>query len=168
MIRAIVVMGASGCGKTTLGKALADALGWRFIEGDSLHPPANIAKMASGVALTDEDREPFLRNVAQAIIAARPQSVVVACSALKRSYRDLIRAHAGEVAIVLPGLDRSDLLARLEQRPHHFMPAALLDSQLQTLEPPGADERALVLDGGLSTAAQVQHVRDAIARGLLE
>ena len=92
MIRAIIVMGVSGCGKTTLGTALAEALGWRFIEGDGLHPRANIAKMASGVALTDEDRGPFLQSVAQAISAARPECVVVSCSALKRSYRDLIRA----------------------------------------------------------------------------
>jgi gluconokinase len=168
VIRAIVVMGASGCGKSTLGRALAAALHWRFIEGDTLHSPANIAKMSSGVPLTDEDRWPFLENVGAAIHAAGADGVVVACSALKRDHRDRIRARAGEVAFVLPSVDRAHLLARLEHRRGHFMPPALLDSQLQALEPPQQDERALVLDGNASTEIQVSRVLDAIASDLLQ
>ncbi len=168
MIRAIVVMGASGCGKSTLGRALAAALRWRFIEGDTLHPPQNIAKMSSGVPLTDEDRWPFLENVGAAIHAAGADGVVVACSALKRDYRDRIRARAGEVAFVLPSVDRAHLLARLAHRREHFMPPTLVDGQLQALEPPQQDERALVLDGNASTELQVRRVLDAIASNLLQ
>jgi gluconokinase len=115
----MVVMGVSGCGKSTLAAALASTLGWQFIEGDSLHPPANIAKMAAGLALDDHDRQPFLEAVARVIAAHRPEGVVVSCSALKRSYRDLIRSRAGPVQIVMPVLDRERLLTRLAQRRGH-------------------------------------------------
>jgi gluconokinase len=168
VIRAIVVMGVSGCGKSTLGTALATALGWRFLEGDTLHPASNIAKMKAGIPLTDEDRGPFLRNVAGAINAALPASVVVSCSALKRSYRDVIREHTGAVTFVLPNVDRAHLLTRLERRRDHFMPATLIDSQLQALEQPGPDERALVLDGTASTDTQVAQVLDALRTGSLQ
>lgn len=155
--RAIVIMGVSGSGKSTLGKALADVLGWRFVEGDALHPPENIAKMSAGTPLNDNDRRPFLVNVAGAIVA-RPAGVVVSCSALKRAYRDLIRLIAGDVTFVLPTLSREQLHARLAQRPHHFMPLALLESQLDTLEPPGVDENVIQVDGILPTAIQVERV----------
>jgi gluconokinase len=155
MTRAIVVMGVSGCGKSTLARALANALGWQFIEGDALHPDANVAKMSAGVALDDTDRRPFLERVAHEIAAAHADGVVVACSALKRRYRDLIRSLAGDVAFVLPVLDRERLLARLTRRTEHFMPALLLDSQLADLEPPQAGERAIVLDGAAVTHEQV-------------
>jgi gluconokinase len=160
--QAIVVMGVSGCGKSTLAQALGARLGWRFVEGDTLHPPANIAKMAAGIPLDDTDRRPFLEAVAQAIVAARGAGIVVSCSALKRSYRDLIRARAGEVTFVLPDMPRALLAARLAQREDHFMPASLLDSQLAALEPPGPDESALRLDGTLSTPAQVAAVLGAL------
>jgi gluconokinase len=166
--RAIVVMGVSGCGKSTLASALASALGWRFIEGDELHPPANIAKMSSGIALTDEDRRPFLENIGRAILEARAGGVVAACSALKRSYRDLIRARAGEVVFILPSVDRAHLIERLTRRRQHFMPASLIDSQLAALEPPGPDEQAIVLDGTASTEAQIAQVLDALKAGLLQ
>ena len=162
MTRAVVVMGVSGCGKSTLGRALATALGWRFVEGDTLHPPANVAKMAAGVPLDDEDRRPFLTRVAQAITAEQPLGVVVSCSALRRSYRDLIRASTGEVTFVLPLLDRDVLLARLALRHDHFMPASLLESQLAALELPGPEERAIVVDGTDTTAAQVAQVLAAL------
>ena len=155
MIRAVVVMGVSGAGKSTLGKALAEALGWAFIEGDALHPPANIAKMSAGLPLSDDDRRPFLEAVADAIAAQRKAGVVAACSALKRSYRDLIRSRAGEVAFVLPELTREQLLPRMTARTGHFMPASLLDSQLADLEPPGRDELAVRVDGTAELAAQV-------------
>ena len=168
MIRAIVVMGPSGCGKSTLGRALAVSLHWRFVEGDTLHPASNIARMSAGVPLTDEDRLPFLENVGAAIRAAGDAGVVVACSALKRVYRDRIRARAGEVAFVLPNVDRAHLVARLERRREHFMPPTLIDSQLQALEPPQEDERALVLDGNASTEMQVRMVLAAVASNLLQ
>ncbi|TKD51190.1 gluconokinase [Sphingomonas baiyangensis] len=153
----IVVMGVSGCGKSTLAQGLADALGWTFIEGDLLHPPENVARMAAGIALDDAARHPFLCNVADALRAA-PAGAVAACSALKRSYRDLVRARAGEVVFVLPTVTRQTLAARMEQRSDHFMPASLLNSQLATLELPGSDEDAVTVDGDLSVAAQVAAV----------
>ncbi|MEO8464836.1 MAG: gluconokinase [Gammaproteobacteria bacterium] len=157
MTRAIVIMGVSGCGKTTLGRELAAALGVPFVEGDSLHPQANVAKMRAGIPLDDKDREPFLARVADALVAARPCGAVVSCSALKRSYRDLIRARAGAVTFVWPRLERDALAARLQPRRDHYMPASLLDSQLAVLEPPTADEHAIVVDGAEPTAAQAAH-----------
>jgi carbohydrate kinase (thermoresistant glucokinase family) len=161
MSKAIVVMGVSGSGKSTLGQALADALGWRFVEGDALHPPSNIAKMSAGTPLNDEDRRPFLENVGQALLA-RPSGAVVSCSALKRAYRDLIRSIAGDVTFVLPTLSSEQLRARMAQRPHHFMPTSLLESQLATLEPPGAEEAAILVDGNLPTETQVEQVMAAL------
>jgi gluconokinase len=158
----IVVMGVSGCGKSTLGRALAAELGSRFIEGDALHPPANVAKMAAGIPLDDDDRRPFLEAVAAVLVAERHNGVVAACSALKRSYRDLIRARAGKVTFVLPLLARDELLARLTQRRDHYMPAALLDSQLATLERPGLGEWAIFVDGATTTTAQVAQVLAAL------
>ena len=152
---AIVIMGVSGCGKSTLGRALAAQLGWPFIEGDTLHPPANLAKMAAGIALDDEDRLPFLTRVATACARGKATGVVVSCSALKRRYRDLIRAQAGDVTFVLPVLDRAQLFARLAQRQDHFMPASLLESQLAALELPDPDEQALRIDGMASLDAQI-------------
>jgi gluconokinase len=155
VIRAVVVMGVSGCGKSTLGQAIADALHWRFVEGDALHPPANIAKMAAGLPLDDDDRRPFLEAVADGIAAEPDRGVVAACSALKRSYRDLICGRGGPAAFVLPILSREALAQRMTTRTGHFMPASLLDSQLATLERPGADETAVLIDGEASVPAQV-------------
>jgi gluconokinase len=164
--QAVVVMGVSGSGKSTLGRALADALGWRFVEGDALHPTANIAKMAGGAALDDADRQPFLAAVARTIADQRAHGIVVSCSALRRAYRDQIRAKAGEVVFVLPVLDRATLASRLAQRPDHFMPAALLDSQLAALEPPEDGEQFVVVDGTVTTSAQVDEALAALrARG---
>jgi gluconokinase len=161
----IVVMGVSGAGKSTLARALAQALQWKFIEGDDLHPAANVAKMSAGIPLTDEDRRPFLRAVADAIAQNRAVGVVVSCSALKRAYRDSIRERAaGPVIFVLPNLTRAQLVARLEQRTGHFMPVSLLDSQLATLEPPAADENAVVVDGTLDRRAQLAQVRAALIK----
>ena len=158
---AIVVMGVSGCGKSTLGQALATRLGTPFIEGDALHPPANIAKMAAGVPLDDTDRQPFLEAVADSLRAAGP-GAVAACSALKRQYRDLLRSHAGRVVFVLPTTDRALLATRMTARQGHFMPTTLLDSQLATLEPPTPDEQAICIDGSLPTTAQVEAVLAAL------
>jgi gluconokinase len=135
----IVVMGVSGCGKTTLGMALAERLGARFVEGDQLHPPENVAKMASGIPLTDTDRWPWLDAVGAALAGDAP--VVASCSALKRVYRDRLRAQAGAPFnfLHLAG-DRAALALRMAERPGHYMPVSLLDSQLATLEPPSVDE----------------------------
>jgi gluconokinase len=145
--RAIVVMGVTGSGKSTLGNALAQALGWRFLEGDTLHPASNLTKMAAGVALNDADRLPFLRNIAHAIVESRPAGIVVSCSALKRSYRDQLRMSEPNLIFVLPLLSRERLLARLSRRSGHFMPSSLLDSQLATLEAPQDDELSIQIDG---------------------
>lgn len=159
MTHAIVIMGISGCGKSTLARALADALGWHFVEGDAQHPPQNIAKMAEGIPLNDADRWPFLESVAQAMVNASSDGIVVSCSALKRSYRNHIRARAGDdVLFVLPLLDRETLYRRLAERRDHFMPASLLRDQLANLEHPVPEENAILVDGTLATEAQVAEV----------
>ena len=141
--RPVVVMGVSGSGKTTVGAALADALGLRFVDGDALHPAANVAKMAAGIPLGDADRAPWLDAIG-AVLAAGP--VVVACSALKRAYRDRLRAAAPGLQLVFLDGDRALLASRMAARPGHFMPTSLLDSQLATLERPDHDEHALTAD----------------------
>ncbi|MGO4385449.1 gluconokinase [Specibacter sp. RAF43] len=160
----IVVMGVSGCGKSTVGALVARELGLPFIDGDSLHPAANIAKMAAGTPLDDDDRRPWLSSVGAALASA-PRGIVVACSALKRSYRDAIRRHApGAVFLHLDG-SRELLAARLQGRQGHFMPMALLDSQLATLEPLGPDEAGLVVDVS-ATVADVVGAAVARLRGI--
>lgn len=146
MSPAIIVMGPAGNGKSTLGQMLAARLGLTFVEGDVCHPPENIARMARGEALTDADRLPFLRAVAQAMQVC-PDGSVAACSALRRAYRDLLRAELGDIVFVLPMVAGPELERRLADRPGHFMPASLIASQLDTLELPHEDEQALVLDG---------------------
>lgn len=148
----VVVMGVSGCGKSTLASDLAAQLGRRFVEGDTLHPPANVAKMAAGLALDDTDRIGWLHSIAAEL--ARGDAPVVACSALKRSYRDLLRAAAPQLRLIHLSGEPSELTLRLEQRQGHYMPATLLPSQLATLEPPQADEHALPLDITMLPAQQ--------------
>jgi gluconokinase len=143
----IVVMGVSGCGKSTVGAALAAALGVDFVEGDTFHPPENVARMAAGTPLTDADRAGWLRALAAHIASAAPRGVVVSCSALKRSYRDVLRGGAAALRFVWLDLPRVELEARMARRTGHYMPASLLDSQLATLEPPQADEAAIRADG---------------------
>jgi gluconokinase len=163
MTQAIVVMGVTGSGKSTLGRALAHALGWLFVEGDSLHPAANIARMAAGIPLSDADRIPFLENVAHAI-ATRQSNLVISCSALKRAYRDVLRRADPQLLFILPALSRESLQLRLQRRSNHFMPAALLDSQLADLEPPQADERILQIDGSTAPDQQVAVTLAAMKR----
>jgi gluconokinase len=138
----LVVMGVSGTGKTTIGTLLGQRLGYDYIEGDTLHPAANVARMAAGIALTDADRQPWLELVRDAMsaAAARGHSTVVACSALRRAYRDVLRGAEGRVRFVHLVVPPDELAHRMANRPGHFMPASLLESQLATLEPLGADE----------------------------
>ncbi len=146
----IVVMGVAGSGKTTIANALAERLGVPFVEGDSLHPAANVKKMASGIPLADEDRWPWLRAIGERMDVERStgHGVVVSCSALKHVYRDCLRKEVhGRVQFILLGwLARNEIGARMRKRKGHFMPPALLDSQFATLERPSADEHATVLD----------------------
>ena len=141
-----VVMGVSGVGKTGTGTRLAEALGGRFVEGDDLHTPEARAKMAGGTPLTDEDRWPWLDRVGAALAEAEPP-VVAACSALRRPYRDRLRAQAPDLVFLHLVADRALILERLLGRKGHYMPPSLLDSQFETLEPLGADERGLRVPG---------------------
>ena len=144
----IVVMGVSGCGKSTIGRSLADALGWDYQEGDDLHPQVNVDKMSAGIALEDSDRWPWLDRIASWISSEGEQhrQGVVTCSALKRSYRDRLRRAGDGVCFVYIRVSRAELERRTQQR-LHFMPPSLLDSQLQTLQEPGPDEKALTVSG---------------------
>jgi gluconokinase len=144
----IVVMGVSGCGKSTVGRLLSDDLGLDYIEGDDLHPPENVARMAAGVALTDADRQGWLQTLAQRLAdaCAQGRGLVLSCSALKRSYRDILRTGAPDVRFVHLHGARALLTARMHDRPGHYMPPSLLDSQLATLELPDADENVLGFD----------------------
>lgn len=141
----VIAMGVSGCGKSTVGRLLAQELGGEFLDGDDLHPAANVAKMAAGTPLDDADREPWLRAVGQAMAAAEG-TMVIGCSALKRAYRDIIREAAPDTAFVHLHGTRELLAERMAARPGHFMPVSLLDSQLATLEALQPDERGKVFD----------------------
>jgi len=162
---AVVVTGVSGSGKSTLGRALAERLGAAFVDADDLHPAENVMKMAAGSPLTDEDRAPWLDRVAGAI-ADEPGSIVVACSALRRSYRDRLRGRSGgTIAFVQLTATRERLAERLDRRRGHFMPAALLDSQLATLEPLAADEEpAIVVEATKELGALVAEVSAWLGR----
>jgi len=143
--RVLVVMGVSGSGKTTVGAMLAGRLGWEFVDGDDFHPAANVAKMHAGHPLTDEDRWPWLDGIARWIDAVRETGGhgIVACSALRRAYRDRLVDGRGDVALVfLEGGERL-IAARQGMRHGHYMPASLVTSQFATLEPPGVDERMI-------------------------
>jgi gluconokinase len=138
-IEHLVVMGVSGTGKSTTATLLAERLGRPMLEGDDLHPPANVEAMRAGRALTDDDRVPWLRAIRDAMTAAGG-STVVTCSSLRRSYRDVLRTADGRVRFVHLVVPADELTRRLAVREGHFMPATLLASQLATLEPLGADE----------------------------
>ncbi|HTW28056.1 MAG TPA: gluconokinase [Acetobacteraceae bacterium] len=145
--RVAVVMGVSGSGKTTVAVMLAATLGWRFQEGDSLHPPENVAKMRGGTPLTDADRLPWLRRVAEVIDTWRSHGEygVVTCSALKRAYRDIVIGDRPDVVLVYLYGEHDVIARRMAARHEHFMPVALLNSQFATLEEPTPDERPLVV-----------------------
>jgi gluconokinase len=143
-----VVMGVAGSGKSLIGAAFARALGIDFVEGDEYHPPQNVERMSRGIPLTDDDRAGWLRALAARIREAKDAGtgLVITCSALKRSYRDILRAGATELQFVFLRGPRTLIAERLAARRGHFMPASLLDSQLATLEEPSPDEGAWVCD----------------------
>ena len=162
----LVLMGVSGCGKSTLAGVLAGRLGWDLAEGDDMHPPENVAKMAAGRPLTDADRWPWLDRVADWIRAhteaGRPG--IITCSALRRQYRDVLRDEQ-TVFVYLRG-SRDQIAARLANRHGHYMPESLLDSQFAALEPPGPDERSVTIDVGEAPSEEADdliaelHLRD--------
>ena len=143
MTRRLVIMGVSGCGKSSVGAGLATRLGLNYRDGDDLHPPENVAKMRAGMPLTDGDRWPWLDRVGQVLLAEAP--VIVGCSALKRAYRDRIRTAAGgPVTFVHLAGSQEVIAARMALRQGHYMPLSLLDSQFAALEPPAAEEAITV------------------------
>ncbi|MFD9429648.1 gluconokinase [Streptomyces sp. NPDC060002] len=162
----VLVLGVSGSGKTTVGKAVAELLEVTFVEGDGFHSAADVAKMTAGHALDDADREPWLRALADRVrhSAEAGEGLVLACSALKRAYRDELRAAAGgRLWCLCLALDRDTARDRVARRTGHFMPARLVDSQFATLEPLEPDEPGLTLDATAGLAAGLARVRAAVA-----
>jgi gluconokinase len=161
-----VVMGVSGSGKTVVARGVAERQGWRLVEGDEFHPPANVAKMHAGTPLTDDDRWPWLRTIAAEIDAmrARGEQAVVACSALKRAYRDVLIGARPDVVLVYLQGSKALIAERIAARKGHFMPATLLDSQFAALEEPGADEHPIVV----SIAPPPDEIIDAVVSKLKE
>ncbi len=160
--RAIVVMGVSGCGKTSVAEGLAAALPAAFIEGDSLHPAENVEKMSKGIPLDDADRWPWLDIIGRALsdALAQDKSIVISCSALKKVYRDHLRAAAGgNLSFVFLKGSRELLLSRMSARRGHFMPASLLDSQLATLEDPSGEP-------GVVTVSIDASIHEIVAAGV--
>lgn len=154
----LVVMGVTGSGKTTVGQALARRLGLPFADGDELHGPANVAKMAAGIPLNDEDRLPWLRSVG-GWLADHPDGGVIGCSALKRAYRDLLREYAPDARFVHLAGSPEVVRRRVAEREGHFMPESLVASQFEALEPLGPDEAGIVLDLDLPVEELVEAYR---------
>ena len=161
---ALVVMGVSGSGKSTIADHLAGRLGWRYEDGDVFHPASNIAKMSAGQPLTDEDRWPWLQAIADEIdrVCAASERAVIACSALKRAYRDILVHGRNDVRIVFLNGTQDLIASRLAARKGHFMPAGLLASQFKTLEAPQPGERPIAV----SIDASVETIVDDIVRQL--
>jgi gluconokinase len=141
----VVVMGVTGSGKSTVGEALAERMGAQFADADDFHSPENVAKMRSGVPLDDEDRWPWLRAIGEWLHKHRALGAVVTCSALKRAYRDVLREAAPDATFLHLDGDMETVRQRVANRPGHFMPASLVQSQYDALEPLGDDERGVVI-----------------------
>jgi gluconokinase len=156
----IVIMGVSGCGKSSVGEGLAERLGIPYRDGDDLHPPANVDKMRAGIPLTDEDRWPWLDRVAEVLATEAP--VIVGCSALRRAYRDRLRAGAGGPVRFIHLSGSRDLIAgRMSARTGHYMPPSLLDSQFAALEPPDRVE-AVTIDIDQPLAAIISAAEEGV------
>jgi len=162
---AVVVMGVSGSGKTTVAELLAKRLGWPFIEGDRLHPPANVEKMRQGIPLTDADRAPWLDRIGEELKswAAEGRSGVMTCSALKRAYRERIRSARPDVRFVYLKGSEALIAGRVGARHHEYMPASLLKSQFDTLEEPTPDEGVVTVDAGGNPETEVAAVIAALS-----
>ena len=160
----VVVMGVSASGKTTVAERLGAAEGWPLLEGDSFHSPENVAKMAAGHPLTDADRWPWLHAIAAAIdgFRARGESAVVACSALRRAYRDILIGDRKDVRLVYLEGTEPLIADRIKARHGHFMPPELLHSQFETLEPPGPDEHPITVEIGASPDDIVRRIREQL------
>jgi gluconokinase len=163
--RVLVLMGVSGSGKSTAAAGLSERLGWPFRDADSFHPPANVEKMSRGTPLDDEDRWPWLRAIAAWIDErlARGEPGIVTCSALKRSYRDILLEGRRGVRLVFLKGEKPLIASRMALRRDHFMPSALLDSQFATLEEPAADENALVVSNAATPEAIVEEIVTRLA-----
>jgi gluconokinase len=161
---ALIVMGVSGAGKTTVAEALSERLGWRCEDGDKFHPASNVAKMSAGQPLTDEDRWPWLKAIADEIdrLCGKEQRAVFACSALRRAYREVLVHGRDDVRLIFLDGTQALIAGRLAARKGHFMPAGLLDSQFGTLERPAPDEGAVTV----SIDAPVEAIVDNIVRQL--
>jgi carbohydrate kinase (thermoresistant glucokinase family) len=161
---AVVVMGVSGSGKTTVAELLAKQLSWQFMEGDRLHPPTNVEKMRQGIPLTDADRAPWLDRIGEELKswAAQGRSGVMTCSALKRAYRDRIRSARPDVRFVYLRGSQALIQGRVATRHHEYMPASLLMSQFDALEEPTPDEPVVTVDVGGSPDAEVAAVIAAL------
>jgi len=158
--RALIVMGVSGSGKTTIGAKLAKRLGWPYEDADTFHPPSNVAKMSAGHPLTDEDRWPWLKAIAAEIdrVLGAGGTIVIGCSALKRVYRDILLHDRTEIRLIYLEGTQALIGDRLSRRRGHFMPPGLLTSQFNTLEPPAADEHPLTVSIDASVEAIVDDV----------
>lgn len=154
----VVVMGVCGCGKSTVGKMIAGRKNWTFVEGDDLHPPSNMEKMASGKPLTDDDRWPWLDRIADEMrkIGDKGHSAVITCSALRQAYRDRLRTSGTDIRFIHLTGDPDIIRQRMELRLDHFMPPGLLDSQLATLEPAGPGESIVDIDIALTVEAAAE------------
>lgn len=157
---ALIVMGVAGSGKSTIGETLAGRIGWRFEDGDRFHPASNVAKMSAGVPLTDDDRWPWLQAIADEIdrLCAAGERAVVACSALRRVYRDVLIHGRNDVRLVYLDGSQQLIAQRLNRRKGHFMPPDLLASQFKTLEPPERDERPITVPIDASVEAIVDDI----------
>lgn len=159
----LIIMGVSGCGKSTVGERLGARTRIPFIEGDTLHPPRNVALMAAGTPLTDEDRAGWLDDIASRFGALEADAgLIISCSALKRKYRDRLRAACPDLRFIHLHGDQTLLEQRLQYRTGHYMPPSLLTSQLQTLEPPSSDEPAITLDIALPTDQLVEQIEQQL------
>jgi gluconokinase len=164
---ALIVMGVSGSGKSTIGDKLAERLGWSYEDGDRFHPASNVAKMSAGQPLTDEDRWPWLRAIAEEIdrICEAGEHAVIACSALKRAYRDVLVHGRNDVRIIYLKGTQDLIASRLALRKGHFMPPGLLASQFKTLEPPGLSENPVIVSIDASVEAVVDDIVPKLGLG---
>jgi gluconokinase len=165
--RALIVMGVSGSGKSTVGEKLAGRLGWRYEDADTFHPASNVAKMSAGHPLTDQDRWPWLKAIAAEIdrVLEAGSRVVIGCSALKRAYRDILVHGRNDVQIIYLDGTEALIAERLSQRKGHFMPAGLLASQFGALEPPGADEHPVTVSIDGSADAIIEDILHQLKLG---